>query len=117
LPLALVASFVAGTISSLLGVGGGVVKVPALNAWCGVPLRAAAATSAFMIGVTATSGAIIYFGRGDLAPLMAAPVVLGVQLGSRAGLRLAERLPARWLKLSLSIVLVAVAATMFVRSF
>ena len=58
LPVALGASFVAGNVSSLLGLGGGIIKVPVLNAWCGMPMRAAAATSAFMIGVTAT-------GRGD----------------------------------------------------
>ena len=56
LPVAIAASFVAGNVSSLLGIGGGIIKVPVLNAWCGVPLRAAAATSAFMIGVTATAG-------------------------------------------------------------
>ena len=66
LPVAIVASFVAGNVSSLLGIGGGIIKVPVLNAWCGVPLRAAAATSALMIGVTATGGAIIYYGRGAL---------------------------------------------------
>ena len=85
LPAALLASFAAGNVSSLLGIGGGILKVPALNTWCGVPVRAAAATSAFMIGVTATGGAIIYYGRGDLPPLLAAPAVLGVQLGSWAG--------------------------------
>ena len=62
LPLAIAASFVAGNVSSLLGIGGGIIKVPVLNAWCGIPLRAAAATSAFMIGVTATAGAMIYYG-------------------------------------------------------
>src|SRR5438876_9245643 len=51
MPVALLASFAAGNVSSLLGIGGGVLKVPALNTWCGIPLRAAAATSAFMIGV------------------------------------------------------------------
>jgi len=56
LPLALVTSFIAGNVSSLLGIGGGIIKVPVLNAWCGMPLRAAAATSALMIGVTATGG-------------------------------------------------------------
>ena len=116
LPLALLASFAAGNVSSLLGVGGGVIKVPALNAWCGVPVRAAAATSAFMIGVTATGGAIIYFGRGDLPALAAAPAVLGVQLGSLAGLRLAHRAPARFLKLLLASVLFGVAVLMFLRS-
>jgi uncharacterized protein len=116
LPIGLLASFIAGNVSSLLGIGGGVLKVPALNAWCGIPLRAAAATSAFMIGVTATGGAIIYLGRGDLPALAAAPAVLGVQLGSFVGLRLAHRLPARWLKILLVVVLLLVAASMLARS-
>jgi uncharacterized membrane protein YfcA len=116
LPVALLASFAAGNVSSLLGIGGGIIKVPALNAWCGMPLRAAAATSAFMIGVTATGGAIIYFGRGDLPLLAAAPAVLGVQFGSWAGLRLAHHAPARSLKILLGAVLFGVAILMFVRS-
>ena len=53
LPVALGVSALAGVVSGSLGIGGGILKVPLLNAWCGVPLRAAAATSALMIGVTA----------------------------------------------------------------
>ena len=116
LPLALFASFIAGNLSSLLGIGGGVIKVPVLNAWCGMPLRAAAATSALMIGVTATGGAIIYYGRGDLQPLAAAPAVLGVQFGSWVGLRLAEDVSAKWLKLLMATILIIVAGLMLTRS-
>ena len=115
LPLALAASFVAGNISTLLGVGGGIIKVPVLNAWCGMPMRAAAATSAFMIGVTATAGAVIYYGQGHVAPTLAAAAVLGVLAGSRAGLRLALRLKTRWLKVIMSSILIVVAALMLVR--
>ena len=115
LPLAMFASFVAGNVSSLLGIGGGVIKVPVLNAWCGVPLRVAAATSAFMIGVTATPGAIIYYGRGQLIPALAAAAVLGVQLGSWRALQLAPKVPAKWLKLLMAVVLGIVAILMFVR--
>ena len=115
-PLALVASFLAGNLSSLLGIGGGIIKVPVLNAWCGMPLRAAAATSALMIGVTATGGAIIYYGRGDLQPLAAAPAVLGVQLGSWTALHVAHRASAKWLKLLMAALLVVVAVLMFARS-
>lgn len=114
-PLALAASFVAGSVSSLLGVGGGILKVPALNAWCGVPLRAAAATSAFMIGVTATAGAVIYYGRGDIVPWMAASTVLGVLAGSQAGFALGARAPAKWLKILLAAILFVVGALMLVR--
>ena len=115
LPLALAASFVAGNMSSLLGIGGGFIKVPVLNAWCGIPVRAAAATSAFMIGVTATAGAVIYYGTGQLVPALAASAVLGVQLGSRAGMRFGQRASAMWLKLLMAAVLFVVSAVMFTR--
>lgn len=115
-PLALFASFIAGNVSSLLGIGGGVIKVPVLNAWCGVPVRAAAATSAFMIGVTAAAGAIIYFGNGQLVPALAAAAVLGVQAGSTAGLHAGARTSAKSLKLLMAVVLFAVSGLMFYRS-
>ena len=115
LPVALVASFIAGNLSSLLGIGGGFIKVPVLNAWCGVPMRAAAATSAFMIGVTATAGAVIYYGQGQLVPALAAAAVLGVQLGSWSGMRFGQRASARWLKLLLAIVLSLISVLMFMR--
>ncbi len=114
-PLAMGVSLAAGSLSSLLGVGGGILKVPALNAWCGVPLRAAAATSAFMIGVTATSGVVIYYGRGDIVPWMAASTVLGVLVGSRAGFAMGERATAKWLKLLLAAILTIVGVLMLVR--
>ncbi len=116
LPLGLTASFIAGSVSSLLGVGGGIIKVPALNTWCGVPLRAAAATSAFMIGVTATVGAFIYFWHGQVVPSIAAAAVLGVLAGSRAGFAIGARARAKWLKLLMAVVLLVVSGLMFVRA-
>jgi uncharacterized membrane protein YfcA len=115
LPLAVTASFLAGNVSSLLGIGGGIIKVPILNAWCGIPLRAAAATSAFMIGVTATAGAIIYYGHGQLEPALAAAAVLGVQVGSWGGLRFGAAASAKWLKILMAALLFIVAAMMFLR--
>jgi len=116
LPVAIVASFIAGNVSSLLGIGGGIIKVPVLNAWCGIPLRAAAATSAFMIGVTATAGAVIYYGLGQLEPALAAAAVLGVQLGSWAGMRFGAAAPVKWLKVSMAVLLFIVSAMMLARS-
>jgi len=115
LPVAIGASFVAGNVSSLLGIGGGIIKVPILNAWCGIPLRAAAATSAFMIGVTATAGATIYYGQGQLEPALAAAAVLGVQLGSWGGMRFGAAASAKWLKVLMAVVLFIVSAMMFAR--
>jgi uncharacterized protein len=117
LPLVVAGSFTAGNLSTLLGVGGGVVTVPLLNAWCGVPIRAAAATSAFTLGVTATSGAIIYYGRGEVTPALASAAVLGVQLGSFVGLRAGSRTNARGLKLLLALVLMVVSGLMMTRAW
>ena len=91
------------------------IKVPVLTAWCGVPLRAAAATSAFMIGVTATAGAVIYYGTGQLVPGLAAAAVLGVQAGSWAGLRFGEHASTRSLKLLMAAVMIVVAVLMMLR--
>ena len=109
LPTALAVSAVAGFVSGSLGIGGGILQVPALNAWCGVPLRAAAATSAVMIGVTAVSSAPVYYARGDVSPPLAAAAVLGVLAGSRAGFWFGARARAKWLKLLMAAVLGSVS--------
>ncbi len=116
MPLSLFASFLAGNLSTLLGVGGGIIKVPVLVTWSGVPMRVAAATSAFMIGVTATSGAVIYYGHGEMIPALAAAAVLGTQMGSAIGLRAAARARASGLRRLLASVLVVVACLMLIRA-
>jgi len=116
IPAGLAASFLAGNLSTLLGVGGGIIKVPVLVTWCGVPMRVAAATSAFMIGVTATSGAVIYYGHGHLIPALAAAAIVGTQAGSAWGLRLSARAQAGGLRKLLAGVLVIVAVLMVVRA-
>ena len=116
LPVALAVSLVGGSISGLLGIGGGILQVPALNAWCGVPLRAAAATSAVMIGVTAVASAPIYYARGNVVPPLAAAAVIGVLIGSRLGFRFGDRARAKWLKLLMAGVLISVSMTYVVKA-
>jgi uncharacterized protein len=117
MPAALTVSAVAGFVSGSLGIGGGVLQVPALNAWCGVPMRAAAATSSLMIGVTAAASAPIYYARGDVSPPLAAAAVLGVLVGSRVGLWIGERAKAKWLKLLMALVLAAVSITYLLKAW
>jgi uncharacterized protein len=112
LPFGLGASLVAGAISGLLGLGGGIIKVPVLSTFCGIPIRVAAATSTFMIGVTAAASAVIYLARGDVAPALTAAVCLGALPASLLGARLAHRVRTRSLKLILAVVLLAVGAQM-----
>jgi len=115
LPLALAASLVAGAISGLLGVGGGLIKVPILNAFCGIPFRVAAATSAFMIGVTGAASAFQYFGRGDVVLPLSAAIALGALPGSVLGARLTHKVQARSLKVLMAVVLLGVGAQMALR--
>lgn len=116
LPVGMLASLLAGAISGTLGLGGGILKVPILNAWCGVPMRAAAATSALMIGVTAVSSVPIQYAHGYIDPPLAAAAVLGVLAGSRAGFRFGGRARAKWLKLLMAVILAAVSMFYFRRS-
>lgn len=82
----------AGVLSGLLGVGGGIVQVPVMTMLGRIPMKAAAATSNMMIGVTAVASALVYYGRGDLSPALAAAAVTGVFLGSKAGVTVAARI-------------------------
>ncbi|MGC1450260.1 MAG: sulfite exporter TauE/SafE family protein [Candidatus Sulfotelmatobacter sp.] len=91
-PLGLAASLVAGALSGLLGIGGGPIKVPVMYIFMNVPLMVATATSNFMIGVTAAASAIVYYRRGDILVEFAAPLAVGVFMGSLLGARLAPRI-------------------------
>src|SRR5262245_33015052 len=112
LPLGLLSSLLAGTVSGLLGLGGGIIKVPILNAFCGIPIRVAAATSTFMIGVTAAASSFLYFARGDMAPALTAAVALVALPGSLLGAHLSDRVHARSLKVLMALVLLVVGARM-----
>jgi hypothetical protein len=88
----------AGTVSGLLGIGSGALKVPAMDLAMGLPLKVSTATSNFMIGVTAAASAGIYFARGDIEPFIAGPVCAGVMLGSFTGARYLTRVKCSWLR-------------------
>ncbi len=109
-------SFLAGNLSGLLGIGGGTFKVPALHLLCDVPIKAAAATSNFMIGVTAAASAFLYYGRGEVRPALTSAVVLGVLAGSALGTHLNRRIRGGLVRKLFAALLAAVAAEMFYRA-
>jgi uncharacterized membrane protein YfcA len=108
-------SLMAGIVSALFGVGGGIVKVPLMNLAMGVPLRVATATSNLMIGVTASAGGLIYLFRGGIDPYVAAPTAVGVFVGASLASRLADRVDLPVLRLLFIAVLVVTAAQMALR--
>jgi len=94
----LVVGAAAGALSGLLGVGGGVFLMPVLTLLLGIPFKVAAATSNFLIAATAAAGAYVYWARGEVDAMLAAPVVAGVFLGARLGAAVLPRIPARRLQ-------------------
>lgn len=111
-PLGLLMMYVAGLISGLLGIGSGTFKVLALDVAMRLPVKVSTTTSNFMIGVTAAASAGIYFSRGDIPPLIAAPVALGILIGALVGSRVLARLSSRFLRLLFLAVVVVAAVEM-----
>jgi uncharacterized membrane protein YfcA len=114
-PLGLGLMGIAGVVSGLLGIGSGALKVPAMDLAMNLPIKVSTATSNFMIGVTAAASAGIYFMRGDINPFVAAPVAVGVLLGSTIGSKLLGRLESRTVRAVFVVVLVWVSIQMLVK--
>lgn len=102
----------AGVMSALLGIGGGLVKVPLMHLFMGVPLRVSTATSNLMVGITASTSAIVYLLRGGIDPYVAGPTALGVFLGAAIGSRSSHRIQLGVLRLLFVVVLLYTAYEM-----
>lgn len=111
-PAGLGMMYVAGVVSGLLGIGSGALKVPAMDRTMRLPMKVSSATSNFMIGVTAAGSAWIYFARGEIAPLIAAPVALGVLCGSAIGTRLLMRMRGSSIRRWFILILLVIAIQM-----
>jgi len=92
-------SALGGAISALLGVGGGLIQVPLMHAILKAPLRCAIGTSTFLIGATASASALLYLVQGKLQPDIVVPATLGIVIGARGGVKLAQRVPTLALRL------------------
>lgn len=106
----------AGVISALLGIGGGTVKVPVMHLVMGVPLRVSTATSNLMMGITASSSAIVYLLRGGINAYVAGPTALGVFLGASVGSRVSHRIPLGVLRALFVVILLYTSWQMLQRA-
>ena len=106
----------AGMISGLLGVGGGFIKVPVMYGVMEVPLGIATATSNFMVGITAAASVFVYYGRGDIHPLVVVPTALGVFIGAMLGVYVLSRLRVTWLRTALIGLLVLMGGQMLIQT-
>ncbi|HTJ94810.1 MAG TPA: sulfite exporter TauE/SafE family protein [Pararobbsia sp.] len=106
----------AGLISALLGIGSGVLKIPAMDMALRLPIKVSSATSNFMIGVTAAASASAYFLRGDIVTLIAAPVALGSVVGAMLGGRILMWLSGEKLRVLFVVVLFVLAVQMLLEA-
>jgi uncharacterized protein len=114
-PAGLSLMYIAGTVSGLLGIGSGALKVPAMDLAMHLPIKVSTATSNFMIGVTAAASAGVYFARGDIDPFIAGPVAVGVLIGATIGARHLPRIGSGTIRVLFVAVLVAIAGEMLLK--
>lgn len=115
-PAGLILSFFAGLFSGLLGVGGGVLKVPAMNILMNIPVKVAVATSNYMIGITAFVSSIIYFYNGFIDFGLTFPVAAGVLIGATAGSYATVSIKSKYIISIILIVFTAIGFLMFLRA-
>ncbi len=111
-PFGMALMYGAGLISALLGIGSGVLKIPAMDTALRLPIKVSSATSNFMIGVTAAASAGAYFARGDIVPQIAGPVALGSVVGAMLGARILMAVSNERLRVLFVVVLLALAVQM-----
>jgi len=107
--------FGAGFASGLLGIGSGAFKVVALDSYMKLPIKVSTATSNFMMGVTATASALIYFFNGTINPVVAAPIAIGTLIGSRTGAKVMQRLDAKYIRYIFLPILLFTIINMFLK--
>lgn len=119
IPMGVCASVLAGLMSGLLGVGGGIVQVPVMHTLMRVPIKVATATSTYVIGITAVAGAFVYYNHRPsyVDPSLTIPVTIGVFLGASVGSRILGRVSQRGLRSIFTAVLVIYSIQMTLRIF
>jgi len=105
----------AGTVSGLLGIGSGALKVPAMDVAMDLPIKVSTATSNFMIGITGLASALVYLERGQVLVSLVSPIALGVVGGAAVGTRVLPRVPADRIRSWFVVVLAVVVAQMLYR--
>jgi len=116
-PMGMILMYGAGLISALLGIGSGVLKIPAMDTALRLPIKVSSGTSNFMIGVTAAASAGAYFMRGTIVPSVAGPVALGSVLGAIMGAHILMRSSNAKLRMFFVLILILLAIQMLLQAF
>lgn len=102
----------AGILSGMLGIGGGAIQVPVMNLMMRVPVKAAAGTSSFMVGMTAVATAAVFYAHGEIDPRVVVPAMFGIFAGAKLGSEVTRRLQTQRLVLIFVIVIAYLGISM-----
>lgn len=116
IPAGLTLMWMSGIVAGVAGASGGFIKTPVMNQMMGIPLKVAAATTTFTIGVTAAAGLVVFTMQGRVEPRAFAAVAVGSLLGGQMGAKLQARVPERVIRVGLTVVLLAVAVVLVARA-
>jgi uncharacterized membrane protein YfcA len=116
MPAGLSLMALAGLVAGMAGASGGFIKTPATSEIMGVPMRVAAATTTFTVGITSSAALVVFAVQGRIDPRSSAAVILGSLAGGRAGARFQARLHPTTVRRTLSVLLLVIAVVLVVRS-
>jgi uncharacterized membrane protein YfcA len=107
----------AGVLSGMLGIGGGAIQVPLMNLMMKVPVKAAAGTSSFMVGMTAVATAAVFYSHDQIDPSVVVPAMIGIFCGSQLGSQITRRVKTQRLVLVFVIVIAYLGVSMVLKAF
>ncbi|MDG6995265.1 MAG: sulfite exporter TauE/SafE family protein [Nitrososphaerota archaeon] len=111
-PEALGIMFFSGLLSGLLGIGSGALNVVSMDSVMKLPFKVSTTTSNFVMGVTAAASTAIFYIGGYVNPILAAPIAIGVMLGSLIGAKVLVRTKPASLRILFIIILVILGLQM-----
>lgn len=111
-----VLSFAVGAVSSLFGIGGGIIHVPFLIVILGIPVHTATATSHFVLAITSLTGTLAFLRQGQVRLPIAGSMGLGVLLGAQLGALLSMRMPSEPIRRTLAVALAVFACWLILQS-
>jgi len=107
----------AGVLSGMLGIGGGAIQVPLMNLLMRAPVKAAAGTSSFMVGMTAVATAAVFYAHDQIDPRVVVPAMIGIFLGAKLGSQLTRRIQTQRLVLVFVLVIAYLGVSLILKAF
>jgi len=82
-----------------------------------VPVKAAAGTSSFMVGMTAVATAAVFYSHGEIDPTVVVPAMIGIFTGAKLGSQITRRVQTQRLVIVFVVVIAYLGISMVLEAF